>query len=351
MKKSMIVLAVLSSMAGVAAAQSSVTLFGGVDLNARYNKGGGATTKTMGTDGIYSSRWGLRGVEDLGGGLKAGFWLESAINPDDGTTNGSRFWHRRASVSLMGDFGEVRLGRYLTNQFTGYADFDPFGTNGVGDVGKMVEGQRLYRVGNQNAVRGFLNSGISSSTRADNMVGYFLPSNLGGFYGSAEISAGEGQTSPQANNKFMGFRLGYAQGPVNVSFAFANNDPDTFNTDYKRTTFGASYDLKVVKLMGFYQTNKFGSAKNNVGLIGATAPLGNGTIRASYAQSSLATQLAVGYVYDLSKRTALYGSVSRVTNDNGTGSVVKVLGTSAWQNMIQGGGDNGGVEVGVRHTF
>ncbi|MFY8117762.1 MAG: porin [Roseateles sp.] len=334
MKKSMIVLAVLSSMAGVAAAQSSVTLFGGVDLNARYNKGGGKTTKTMGTDGIYSSRWGLRGVEDLGGGLKAGFWLESAINPDDGTTNSSRFWHRRASVSLMGDFGEVRLGRYLTNQFTGFADFDPFGTNGVGDSNKLTD---------------VLGSGVTSTVRADNIVGYFLPSNLGGFYGSAEISAGEGQTSPAANNKFMGFRLGYAQGPVNVSFAFANSDPDTSNTDYKRTTFGASYDLKVVKLMGFYQTNKFGARKQNIGLVGATAPLGNGTIRASYAQSSLATQLAVGYVYDLSKRTALYGSVARVTNDNGTTSAVKVAGPAAW--VIRAGQDNGGVEVGVRHTF
>lgn len=335
MKKSMIVLAVLSSMAGVAAAQSSVTLFGGVDLNARYNKGFGATTKTMGNNGIYSSRWGLRGVEDLGGGLKASFWLESALNPDDGSTE-SRFWHRRATVSLMGEFGEVRLGRFLNNQFTGFADFDPFGTNGVGDVSKMVS---------------TFDSKVSTSARADNMVGYFLPSNLGGFYGSAEISAGEGQTSPQANNKFMGFRLGYAAGPMNVSFAFANSDPDASNSDYKRTTFGASYDLKVVKLMGFYQTNKWNGLKQNLGLIGATAPLGSGHIRASYAKSSLANQLALGYVYDLSKRTALYGSVAKVSNDNGQASKVSVAGPKAWTDRAINGGDNGGVEVGVRHIF
>lgn len=336
MKKSLIVLAVLSSMAGVAAAQSSVTLFGGLDLNVRYNKGGGQTTKSMGTDGIYSSRWGMRGVEDLGGGLKAGFWLEAAINPDDGTTNKDRFWHRRTSVSLMGDFGEVRLGRYLTNQFTGYADFDPFGTNGVGDSSKMVD---------------TLGSGMTSTTRADNIVGYFLPSNLGGFYGSAEVGAGEGQTTPAANNKYVGFRGGYAQGPLNVSLAFANSDVDTSNTDYKRTTVGASYDLGVVKLMGFYQTNKFGAKKQNFGLIGASAPLGSGTIRASYIKTSLANQIAVGYIHDLSKRTSLYGTVSRVANDNGTTSAIKVAGPAAWQNFIKGGYDNGGVEVGIRHLF
>lgn len=336
MKKSLIVLAVLSSMAGVAAAQSSVTLFGGLDLNARYNKGGGQTTKSLGTDGIYSSRWGMRGVEDLGGGLKAGFWLEAAINPDDGTTNAKRFWHRRTSVSLMGDFGEVRLGRYLTNQFTGYADFDPFGTNGVGDSSKFVD---------------TLGSGMTSTTRADNIVGYFLPSNLGGFYGSAEVGAGEAQTTPDANNKYVGFRVGYAQGPLNVSLAFANSDVDTSNTDYKRTTVGASYDLGVVKLMGFYQTNKFGANKQNFGLIGASAPLGSGTIRASYIKTSLANQIAVGYIHDLSKRTSLYGTVSRVSNDDGTTSAIKVAGPTAWQNGIKAGNDNGGVEVGIRHLF
>ncbi|MGN6830235.1 porin [Paucibacter sp. M5-1] len=332
MKKSLIALAVLGSMVGAASAQSSVTLFGGVDLNARYNKGGGKTFKTLGTDGIYSSRWGVRGVEDLGGGLKAGFWLEAAINPDDGTTNASRFWHRRTSVSLMGDFGELRLGRFLTNQFTAYADFDPFGTNGVGDSSKFYLP---------------LGSGMTSSTRADNIVAYYLPSNLGGFYGSAEVAAGEGATGAGANNKYLGLRLGYAAGPLNVSAAFSNADPDTSNADYKRTTFSGSYDLGMVKLMGFYTQNKFGATKQKIGLIGASAPLGSGTVRASYIKATNVSQLAVGYIHDLSKRTALYGTVSRV--DNKPGSSIRVAGPSAW--TIGSGSDNGGVEVGVRHTF
>jgi predicted porin len=330
MKKSLIALAVLGSMVGAASAQSSVTLFGGLDLNVRYNKGGGKTFKTMGSDGIYSSRWGVRGVEDLGGGLKAGFWLESAINPDDGTANTSRYWHRRSSVSLMGDFGEVRLGRFLTNQFTAYADFDPFGTNGVADSSKFFSSSASS-----------INGRVSNSTRADNIVAYYLPSNLGGFYGSGEVAAGEGTTG----NKYVGGRLGYSAGPLNLSGAYAVSEITT--EDYKRFTLGGSYDLGMVKLMGFYSQNKYGSVKQKVGLLGASAPLGSGTLRASYIKASNTSQIAVGYIHDLSKRTAVYGTVSRVAND--AGASVKVAGPSAW--TIGSGADNGGAEVGIRHTF
>lgn len=88
MKKSIVALSVLASFAGVAAAQtSSVTLFGVVDLAARYTKANGNDTKQLSNDGSSSSRLGVRGVEDLGGGLKAGFWLESALSADTGTVD------------------------------------------------------------------------------------------------------------------------------------------------------------------------------------------------------------------------------------------------------------------------
>ncbi|TDP62758.1 porin [Roseateles toxinivorans] len=335
MKKSLLALAVLASFASAASAQSSVTLFGGLDLNLRYAKSSGATLKTMGTDGIYSSRWGVRGVEDLGGGLKAGFWLEAAINPDAGTTNAARYWHRRTSVSLMGDFGEVRLGRYLTNQFTAYADFDPFGTNGVGDVNKMHQ---------------FMGSGVSSGTRADNIVGYFLPGNLGGIYGSAEVAAGEGAIG----NKYVGVRLGYAAGPLNVSGAFANVTAG--GSDFKRTTFSGSYDLGVAKLTGAYTQGKWQARKQTVVQIGALVPVGStGTFKASYTSGNANTaaeavtgdskQFAVGYIHDLSKRSALYGTLSRVSNSGR--AAVGVSGSPT----VRAGQASTGFEVGVKHTF
>src|SRR5690349_21044336 len=117
MKKSLLALAVLGAFAGVASAQSSVTLFGIVDVNLRYVKNGDdRAQKQLGTDGINSSRLGFRGVEDLGGGLKAGFWIEGAISPDVGTSGGQT-WQRRSTVSLLGNFGEVRLGRDYTPTF------------------------------------------------------------------------------------------------------------------------------------------------------------------------------------------------------------------------------------------
>src|SRR5436309_15281019 len=116
MKKSLLALAVLGAFAGAASAQSSVTLFGIVDVNARYGKTGDVKVKSLGTDGINSSRLGFRGVEDLGGGLKAGFHLEGALSPDDGTAGGFNF-RRRSTVSLLGNFGEVRLGRDYTPSF------------------------------------------------------------------------------------------------------------------------------------------------------------------------------------------------------------------------------------------
>lgn len=336
MKKSLLALAVLASFASAASAQSSVTLFGGLDLNLRYAKSSGATLKTMGTDGIYSSRWGVRGVEDLGGGLKAGFWLEAAINPDAGTTNAARYWHRRTSVSLTGDFGEVRLGRFLTNQFTAYADFDPFGTNGVGDVNKMHV---------------LVGSGVSSTVRADNIVGYFLPGNLGGIYGSAEVAAGEGVDG----NKYIGVRLGYAAGPLNVTGAFANGKAPVSN--FKRTTFAGSYDLGVAKLTGAYTQNKWQARKDTVAQIGVLVPVGStGTFKASYTSSNVNTaaeastfgdskQLAVGYIHDLSKRSALYGTFSRVSNSGKAN--IGVSGSPA----VKAGQASSGFEVGVKHTF
>jgi predicted porin len=83
MKKSLLALAVLGAFAGVASAQSSVTLYGTIDLNGRYVKSDGQDRRlTLSQDGINSSQLGFRGVEDLGGGLKAGFNLLAGVNAD-----------------------------------------------------------------------------------------------------------------------------------------------------------------------------------------------------------------------------------------------------------------------------
>src|SRR5258706_987573 len=109
MKKSLLALAVLGAFAGVASAQSSVTLSGTVDLNAKYVKNDGSDRRySLSQDGINSSQLVFSGREDLGGGLWAGFNLNSGINADTGSSN-TKFFNRRSTVSFGGHFGEIRL--------------------------------------------------------------------------------------------------------------------------------------------------------------------------------------------------------------------------------------------------
>ena len=101
MKKSLLALAVLGAFAGAASAQSSVTLYGKLDLG--FAKAAGSADKQV-ADGSRS-RVGFRGVEDLGGGLKALFQFEHRFNPDDGTVTNAAFWYGISTVGLGGSFG------------------------------------------------------------------------------------------------------------------------------------------------------------------------------------------------------------------------------------------------------
>jgi len=208
MKKSLLALAALTAFAGVASAQSSVTLFGVVDVAARNTKNGTLSVKSLSQDGNASSRLGFRGVEDLGGGMKAGFWIEGAISPDTGGTG--QTWQRRSTVSLMGGFGEVRLGRDYTPTFCNHTVFDPFGTNGIGSQTNLMTPLGVTSV---------LGNGATTLVRANNTIGYFLPA-MGGLYGQVQVAAGENTPG----NKYIGGRIGYAAGPVNVALALGNTE-------------------------------------------------------------------------------------------------------------------------------
>src|SRR5258705_9638640 len=232
MKKTLLALAVAGAFAGVASAQSSVTMYGTVDLSAKYVKNDNASRRySLAQDSINSSQLGFRGIEDLGGGLKAGFVLMSGINPDTGTANG-KFWNRRATVSLMGNFGEVRLGRDYTPAYWNTTIFDAFGTIGLGDSSHV----------------GQLGAGSGTSVRADNTIGYFLPSGIGGAYGQFMAAAGEGGSgfagnSPTNQNpgRYVGGRVGFAAGPFDVAVAGAEQSVSTAgNAKLKVYNIGAS---------------------------------------------------------------------------------------------------------------
>lgn len=335
-------LAVAAAAASAQTTTSSVTLFGVLDVNARYVKNGDVSLKSLSNAGLNTSRLGFRGVEDLGGGLSAVFWLEAGINPDTGTqSDGSRFWNRRSTVALISQsLGEIRLGRDFTPTYNGYSAYDTFGSNGVGAVDKFFP----TNLGNTPS--------IDTGTRADNLVSYFTPKNLGGFYGQASVAAGEGTQG----KKYIGGRIGYAAGPLDVSAAYGQTEvtPIAGEDKVDVITFGAAYDFGVAKLLGIYGQTKFAERKVNVMEIGTHVPMGVGVLRASYVNvraegpgidANDANQLALGYIHNLSKRTALYTTVARVNNKGNASYAV------ASSPTMVAGKDSTGWELGVRHSF
>ncbi|HSW19111.1 MAG TPA: porin [Ramlibacter sp.] len=336
MKFRLTVAAALTVLAGLAHAQSSVTLFGVLDTSLKSVSNGGVRSTQLSTDGLSNSRLGFRAEEDLGGGMKAGAWLEAAINPDTGSINASgKFWHRRSTVSLSNSWGELRVGRDLNPSFWNLSIFDPFGTCGVGSGFNLATN---------------LGSGATTLLRTDNAVAYLLPSNLGGVYGHFMLAPSEGV----AGTKYKGGRLGYQSGPFNVAAAYAATGTATAD-DFKLMNVGVSYDLKAVKLFALNNTAKYGAKKQVNWEIGLTAPVGGaGLVRASYQRADAsgagtdandARQLAVGYVHNLSIRTALYATASHVRN---SGAAAFAVGTPP---AGVPGSTSRGYEVGVRHSF
>lgn len=366
MKKSLLALAALTAFAGAASAQSSVTLFGVVDLSANSVKAGSQSQKVLASNQMNSNRLGFRGVEDLGGGMSASFHLEGGMASDvglGGNSSGGFDFARRSTVSLSGSFGEVRLGRDYTNSFSTKATYDAYGANGMGTPLNMYAGAGAA-----------LGSGATTVVRANNMVGYFLPGNLGGLYGSAQIAAGENQAS-NGGNKYKGVRLGYAAGPFDVSGGISTTNANY--GDFKTSNIGASYNMGFMKIMGLYDQHKFKGLKYTTTAISASVPMGQGEFRASYAKGnasgsgSLAvlngtvvpfgtagaltlntntaandsTLFGVEYIYNLSKRTALYTQYGRLKN---SGMAASTVGAGP-ANVA--GGTSTGYGAGVRHMF
>jgi len=394
MKKSLIAMAVMAA-AGAASAQSSVTLFGIVDATiSHYSVAGGQHNTILTNSGYNSSRLGFRGTEDLGGGMAASFWLEAGLNNDNGsngTTNtnntlggssggGGLTFGRRATVSLSGGWGELRLGRDYVPTFWNTTIFDPFGTNGVG----TTLTQKAKTTTLAPTLVPFANVPVFSpltqvaandanAVRASNMIGYFLPPNLGGIYGQVNYAFSEVANGGDAG-RFWGARLGYGSGPFNVAIAYGKSSgsdsatvPGGLQTapDVSDWNIGGQWDFGMAKLLGQYDHSKYDEGFTLPGatlkswLIGALVPVGAGEIRASYSRSELdiganprADQWAVGYVHNLSKRTALYATYARLKNHDGAALAISA---SLPQSTAVGGGvvnsTSSGFDLGIRHSF
>ncbi len=338
-------LAVLAAVSATSYAQSSVTLFGIADATVQVGRGSLSDNTGMGSGGLNSSRIGFRGVEDLGGGLKAGFWLEAGynLNNGNGQNNNALAFKRRSTVSLMGDtWGEIRLGRDFTAVYNNI--YDAFGDNGVGAI---IEAQDA-------------GIGYGLQTRTDNAVSYFTPKTLGGFFGQVQYYRNGRSASPATDldsvGNGYGIRAGYENGPISAALAYGESDYlDTgVKVDTKNFNVGGSYDFGVAKLLltaGQDKGEALGvNGKTRYYALGTTVPVGAGLIRASWTRLSesdsdnKADKFAIGYVHNLSKRTALYTTLAYLKNKDASDLALNGSTTEL-------GKSSKGLDIGLRHAF
>jgi len=389
MKKTLLAAALLAGFAGAASAQSSVTLYGIVDIGilSQTLKSGDnfPPSQTKNKTGMASgqqsgSRWGLKGVEDLGNGLSANFVYESSVSSNTGSSKTGFTRQSTLGVSSK-SWGSVDLGRRTTPGTVAFAGIDPFG-NGFGTAA--------------------IDSSMGMAfARYSNMIMYSTP-NLNGFSGNIGYSFDAGGTNvgqvpdpSKFENKFdaynsttktraFGLGLRYGNGPLVVAGTYDAIMPPTWAAGagaatqdaatVKQWNLGATYDFKVVKahvaygqnidgiLEGTNTLNNFndGGDQNSAGgygflagarttswMAGLSAPVGaSGSVFLSWQQMSAggsfkdlgytATQNvgSIGYTYNMSKRTNLYAYYSYMSNVG----------------MLSGAQSNS-LGVGVRHKF
>ncbi len=318
MKKSLIALAVLG-LSGAAMAQSSVTLYGVADagigrIKSPASAGALAAGNNMDRSGKTEfisgslmnngdSRLGVRGVEDLGGGLKAGFNFESGLDLDNGQSNNynapasGAFWGRAANLWLGGNWGTFKMGRTLTPSFYGVAAWELTGAANYTVVGNTY---------------GWAGAG----TRNSSQFSYKTP-NLGGF--SAEL----GYILKADNNNAAKWDVNaiYANGPI--AAGLAANKVKGGKTNW---SLGGKYNLGNFALAAGYHDAKSRSRRGFN--LGGTATFGAAAVTLDVTRDTRNvtkkyTNALVEAKYALSKRTFVYGAYLRLDGDNNYGIGVR----------------------------
>lgn len=328
MKKTLLAAALLAGFAGVAQAETSVTLYGILDTGIGYQnvKGGGVTTQSkfgMVNGTQNGSRWGLRGSEDLGDGLRAVFTIESGFNSGDGQSlQGGRLFGRQATIGLASNsWGQLDFGRQTNVASKFFGSIDPF-----------AEGFGLANIGTSFS--------SANTTRYDNMVLYQTPvfsgfqAGLGYSFNIDDTSAANTGFASNKNQRAITTGLRYVNGPINVAAAYdqvngANNGTAgpaaSDGNRIKAWLIGGAYDFEVVKLSLVYGQTKDGwiQATNLTGLFTSGTPdySGSGTTGLStniYRQGFKANQYLVGLSAPIGGSTSVFGSWQRIdpNNDN-----------------------------------
>ncbi len=355
MKKTLVAMAALAAVS--AFAQSNVTLYGRVDnwfgqTSTKVGNGKSVSNIVVNSGGYTGSRWGMRGSEDLGGGLKANFQLESRISTDVGA-NTRNLFDRQSWLGFSGGFGEVKVGRTTTPMDD---------VNGVGNDHFARDAFNNYRgtlrsdtTVTNNLITG-TGIGASFDARFSNGIKYTSP-NFGGITGAVHLGFGEGKTGATtgagsaAGNDF-GFAVKYANGPLAVSYAYQNEKDTVKGSEAEKfNSFNAAYDFGAFAISGAIDSDKEGDAKYQGFNLGASMPLGALTLGVGFNQGNSkfrSTKVAKGTgfgltaEYAMSKRTRVYGGIGDVKTKYDSGFRVNGSDRIASERTIA---------IGVRHDF
>lgn len=319
MKRSIFLAAVATLAAGSALAQSSVTVYGRLNVTAERFRANNTTTYVLNNN---ASRIGFKGTEDLGGGMKASFLIESGFSPDTGAAAGT-FWGRESWVGLSGDFGKVRLGNMgPTNAYFTTADYISMHNHDTG-----TSEDKLY----------------DYPGRATNMIAYTSPS-FGGLVIDAQLGLSE---NSQLGRTYV-LTANYDAGPLHLGGSYLQEGAGVRGPKEKEYGLRALYELGDLTFGAYYIRNDnfrgLNNAKRDSVRGSVMYAMGAGELHANYGRANGvknngingddASQLTLGYNHNLSKRTKVYTYYTRVNDDRGLYT-----------------GNYSSLAAGVRHNF
>jgi len=387
MKLKNIAAASLLACAGSAFAQSNVTLYGVADINVEFanhvgavptaangfNPGPANNVYRMDSGGLSGSRWGLRGTEDLGGGLKGVFVLESGFSLDTGTLQQSgRLFGRQAFVGLQSArFGQVSLGRQYTSMFEALANFSPTAYSTQYEPVVLQSGAN-FREDNTIKYTGQFGP-VTALAHWSFGTGLALPASVGfpiGVGGNGEIP---GQFR---RDTAYGAAVAYSAGPFGATVGYDQWNPTigTGSGTVKKAVVGASYTYGPAKVMGGY---RWGQNKNAANVliqrddfywiganyqvtpaVGLTLEYDYDNVKNLFGNTNVANPWQIAFVanYAFSKRTDLYLTTAYAKN---AGLMMESLATffanslSLGNSYVLGNGQSNmfGAAIGIRHKF
>ncbi|MDZ7751705.1 MAG: porin [Gammaproteobacteria bacterium] len=378
MQKKLIALAVASAMAAPVAL-ADVTVYGKMDVS--YNFIDNDTTDVTGAASALnfeddnqsinsnSSRLGFKGSEDLGGGLKANFQIESAIKVDG---DGTGLNQRNTWAGLSGGWGEVRLGRHDTPFKIAGRKTDLYESEQLGE-NRAVFNQPVSIATTTTAGT---DTGLGYDIRARNALAYFTP-NFSGFQGAVAYIPEEGIDDGDA----WSVAAFYGNGPLFLTVAYEQLNEGasgvsssvlaTGTDEQTAWRFGGAYTFGDFKFSGLYQMGKdeagVDGLDHDAWWLGGQYTFGNNQAMVTYGQSDYDNVAGftddrefdvwtIGLNHNFSKRTMLYARYASLDNESGSGATLNSSGFdngdgNSDQGVTDLGGESSGFSVGMRHKF